>query len=408
MRNISTSIPAQGGHSRSRGVSARCSALRVAADFQAATNLGELAKAMVAAGNRASAGELAYIQHFSFQCGKVGALASNIPWPFDTDEQQACARHFLRHPMVVSTSGNTNTARVTISEVLPTRRWREQTIYNEVFRRHRFDYQQALNFPLGAGGSCALVIMRSGFDYTEREKKTFDLVRRMAIPALRRILRIEQIRAELELLSVGVDEAGLAVIGLDENGRLARFSREASRLLAEHEETLAPGSLMEEISRWLKSGNGEAHVLPTALGALRVRRSPATLRGSGFLFVEEVQRHSPPPTYQSHGLSKRESEVLHGITLGRGDAQIALEMGIGLRSVHEYCGRIFTKLGVSNRNAAAAAARRMVLKVPAHERWEESHLPEPHPPALPGFVLTGRQPAFSASAAFQRYTEAPA
>lgn len=327
-------------------------AQRAAADFAGARNLRELGEAFVTAATRVSPGDLIYLQHFHLRRGKAGALTPNIPWPFAPEEQQACARLFLRHPMAVATAGNPGLDRVAVSDVQTTNAFRRSLIYNEVFRRNRFDYQQALNFPIGPHVGCGLVVMRGGVDYTSRERQAFEEVYRFAMPALRRVLRLERARAELALLASGADEIGLAAIRLDEMGRPMRFSAEGARLLREH--GMMPPYV--ELTEWLRHTRGGAPlILETMLGRLRFRHS-AGLVSSGFLFIEELERRTPPPAYEAHGLSRRESEVLHGMTRGSSDAEIARGLRIGLRTVHEYAGRLFIKLGVANREAAVAWA----------------------------------------------------
>jgi DNA-binding NarL/FixJ family response regulator len=327
-------------------------AQRATGDFAGARNLRELGEAFVAAASRVSPGDLIYVQHFHLRQGKAGALTPNMPWPFAVDEQHACARLFLRHPMAVATARNPSLDRVAVSDVQATNAWRRSLIYNEVFRRHRFDYQQALNFPLAPHVGCGLIVMRTGLDFTARERRGIEEVYRFAAPAQRRVLRLERARAELALLASGADEIGLAAIRLDEAGRPARFSAEAARLLREHGVT-PPYTVLTD---WMRHTRGAAPlVVATPLGRLRFRRS-AGLVTPGFVFIEELERRTPPPAFEAHGLSRRESEVLHGMTRGWSDAELARELRIGLRTVHEYAARLFIKLGVANREAAVAWA----------------------------------------------------
>jgi DNA-binding CsgD family transcriptional regulator len=57
------------------------------------------------------------------------------------------------------------------------------------------------------------------------------------------------------------------------------------------------------------------------------------------------------------GLSRREAEVLRWIVYGRSNVEIALILDIAVPTVKKHVERIFTKLGVENRQAAAARAR---------------------------------------------------
>lgn len=371
-------------------------ALRAAKRFQEARDLGELAEAIVDATGRATPGDLVYLQHFHETRGKVDMLAPNIPWPFNPEEQQRCASLWFRHPLVYSVMQEGWFTPRAVTSILPIRRWREERMYNEVFRRNRFDYQQAVNFPIGGGSSCGLIVMRSGLDFTPREQNAFELVRRMAVPALTRILRIERERAELSLLADGADHVGVAILGVDAEGRVRRQSRPAARLLREHNPH-RPDALVADITRWVRAcrraGRApQTRTFSTSLGALRVRPSIGRFAGDVFLFLEEVERRDPPPIYVEHGLSPRESEVLHGFVLGAPDAAIAESLGVGRRTVQEYSARIFGKLGVSNRHAAAAWARRVRTSQFLESPARHDTLPESDP-----------LEALSAALAFQRH-----
>jgi len=52
-------------------------------------------------------------------------------------------------------------------------------------------------------------------------------------------------------------------------------------------------------------------------------------------------------------LTPREGEVLFWITEGKRDGEIAAILGIGVRTINKHAQRIFQKLGVETRTAAA-------------------------------------------------------
>jgi DNA-binding CsgD family transcriptional regulator len=62
-------------------------------------------------------------------------------------------------------------------------------------------------------------------------------------------------------------------------------------------------------------------------------------------------------SYRKHGsLTARESEVLHWLGQGKGNREIAEILGIAVRTVNKHLERIYPKLGVDNRTAAANVA----------------------------------------------------
>ncbi len=60
-------------------------------------------------------------------------------------------------------------------------------------------------------------------------------------------------------------------------------------------------------------------------------------------------------------LTEREHEVLEMIAAGKGNATIAHELGISLKTVRNHVSNVFTKLQVSDRSAAIVKARRAGL-----------------------------------------------
>ena len=70
-------------------------------------------------------------------------------------------------------------------------------------------------------------------------------------------------------------------------------------------------------------------------------------------------RESAPPAFSS--LTEREREVLQLIAAGKGNATIAHELAISLKTVRNHVSNILTKLQVSDRSAAIVKARQAGL-----------------------------------------------
>ena len=62
-------------------------------------------------------------------------------------------------------------------------------------------------------------------------------------------------------------------------------------------------------------------------------------------------------------LTDRELDVLRSVTRGNGNKEIASQLGIAEPTVKAHLVRIFEKLGVENRTAAAHVARELGLIV---------------------------------------------
>ena len=77
----------------------------------------------------------------------------------------------------------------------------------------------------------------------------------------------------------------------------------------------------------------------------------------------EIQRlmNTDPPV---GGLTGRQSEVLESLTLGLTNKDIAVQLGISIRSVEEHVNNILEKIGASNRaEAVGIALRKHLVKI---------------------------------------------
>lgn len=63
-----------------------------------------------------------------------------------------------------------------------------------------------------------------------------------------------------------------------------------------------------------------------------------------------------PAALEALGLSRREAEVLLWVAQGKTNPEIALILGLSPRTVGKHLERVFPKLGVETRTAAAASA----------------------------------------------------
>ena len=88
-------------------------------------------------------------------------------------------------------------------------------------------------------------------------------------------------------------------------------------------------------------------------GSARRTRSSWRMRSSA-----NSPRHS---MLEQMGITDRELDVIRLLTRGLGNSEIAERLVISPRTVHAHLRSIFTKLGVTNRAAAAHEATRLEL-----------------------------------------------
>jgi DNA-binding NarL/FixJ family response regulator len=92
-------------------------------------------------------------------------------------------------------------------------------------------------------------------------------------------------------------------------------------------------------------------------GRLVVRVFPDPERKGVLLVMDVLPSFRQRPS--SHGLTKRESEVLGWMARGKTDPEIAMILEARRRTIEKHVEHILAKLGVENRTTAALVASEM-------------------------------------------------
>lgn len=163
-----------------------------------------------------------------------------------------------------------------------------------------------------------------------------------------------------------VDVAGLGVVVLDGQGRVAWRSPQAARWL---EEAFADQPFpMEAAGDWLAGAHqpDQAGHQDLALALADGRQLLARHMGASGLGESMVLlSHEAPQTpaarrLQQVALTPRETEVLSWLSKGKTNRDIADILGMSPRTVNKHLEHIFEKLGVETRTAAAAVAGQLL------------------------------------------------
>lgn len=158
-----------------------------------------------------------------------------------------------------------------------------------------------------------------------------------------------------------VDVAGLGVVVLDGQGRVAWRSPQATRWLeAAFADDEAP---LERAAAWLVHARQEGEqTLPLAGGRqLMARHMGASGLAESMLLLSHAPAEAAAPRHlQQVALTPRETEVLSWLTKGKTNRDIADILGMSPRTVNKHLEHIFEKLGVETRTAAAAIAGQLL------------------------------------------------
>jgi DNA-binding NarL/FixJ family response regulator len=153
-----------------------------------------------------------------------------------------------------------------------------------------------------------------------------------------------------------VDVAGMGVVLIDAQGRVAWRSPQAALWLHALGEPSAPGQLPVALDPVL--AGGASVVLSTLAGTrLSVRNlGTATLGETMLLLAPHKEGPAGTSRLADAALTPRETEVLSWLAKGKTNRDIGEILGMSPRTVNKHLEHIFEKLGVETRSAAAALA----------------------------------------------------
>ena len=179
-------------------------------------------------------------------------------------------------------------------------------------------------------------------------------------------------RRDLALAIRGIEAWAHAFLIIGREGRIRRATAGAERWLTQYFDTaLRPGHLpprLWEWAQWHETARGRTDALPPVRRPfvierrgrrLTVRQPPDTI-----LLLEETATRLEPAVLARLGLSSREAEVLAWVATGKTNPVIADLLHISPRTVQTHLERVYRKLGVETRTAAAARALEAMHDVP--------------------------------------------
>lgn len=118
-----------------------------------------------------------------------------------------------------------------------------------------------------------------------------------------------------------------------------------------------PKRLPPPVNRWLTEikAHGQAKPFVATARGTRLRIDLLHSEGSSFcLLVEKTSAHRSGLPPRGRPLTRRETEVLTWVAHGKSNAEIAAILQVCTKTVDKHLERIYPKLGVENRTAAAS------------------------------------------------------
>jgi DNA-binding CsgD family transcriptional regulator len=212
-----------------------------------------------------------------------------------------------------------------------------------------------------------------GQDGSSRSKQRLRArVSRVLPPAM--IPNASQAATNRERAGTTLGAVNQAVVGVNGEGAIALCPDAARNYLAWHfNRNLDVGDcLPPELSDWLTKQECAKGARISGLRPFTTQREGRLLTIhllSGqttryrLLLLEEKQVQFSAAVLKSHfGLSARRAEVLLWLAQGKTNNQIAVILGLSTSTIHKHTERVFDKLGVESRTAAARQAARVMGK----------------------------------------------
>lgn len=282
--------------------------------------------------------------------------------------KQTFERHLAEHPVLAYHLRNRDGPVLKISDFLTRSQWHRLALYNEFFRRVGMEHELVAAVPTRPPLKIGITLHRSRADFTERDRLCLTLLRPHLIQAYRNAEAVTETQRELALLREGMGALERGVIVLTREGRVRRLTARARQWLVEYfgSPSWQGDRLPEALRRWVRhqeAGLAARDDAPPPRQPLVVEQEGTRLvvrlvsdSGQSLLLLEEQRTELHPASLAPLGLSRREAEVLTWVAQGKTNAEIATILGTRPRTVAKHLERIYQKLGVETRTAAARVA----------------------------------------------------
>jgi DNA-binding CsgD family transcriptional regulator len=259
---------------------------------------------------------------------------------------------------------------VTLGDFVSRRQWRDRGLYTDFYRPNRIEHQLGVRLPAPGSLEFYITILRAERDFSARDNAVLSLLRPHLVAAYQHAAALGELQGEIKLLHEGLEERGRFLIVLGRDYAVHRMSEGARDCLLDYfgRDWRNRKRLPEPVERWVKrqqfGESSKGGVAPVRQPLKRERHGQrVTLRlsaeaGALYLLISEERFRVAPDDLASLGLSPRETEVLAWIAAGQSNADIAASLGLSPATIKHCLERIYAKLEVGTRAAAAAIAVR--------------------------------------------------
>lgn len=307
--------------------------------------------------------------------GRVVYVVEPASFEFPPGSAELLGSLASQHPLIRHHTDTGDGSAVKISDLLAPAAWHDTEIYRRFYAPLGVEHQMSITLPAPLPIIVGIALNRAEGDFGERDRAVLNLLRPHLAQSWRRAREYERLETMLRAAGTVLARSGSGVIVLSEPPQeitggswvsLYRFfGRPAPR-----------DPLPGRVRRWLDWQRSQAHGADAGIELARPLR--ATLDGrqlvlrylpgvrgrEDVILLDERPSGAPTATLRGVGLTEREAVVLHLVSSGATNAEIARQLSLSTWTVKRHLGNVYAKLGVSSRVQVAALA----LEIDAHHR----------------------------------------
>lgn len=295
------------------------------------------------------------------------AVAIVEPKKFDVEK---LAPTFMRlshqHPLISHYRRTGDGSAAMISDFMNPRDWHETEIYQQVYQPIDVEDQLSITLPAPPPIVVGVLVSRARRDFTERDRTLFNLFRPHMVAAYELADRYSRLKHDAGTMSDAVESMNVGLVRVTPSGAITFMSVKARHYLSKHlPEPSREDRLPDLLGKWLDKIHATQHANDAAalITPFRIESTDEVLEvrwkrldDDDLLLIESNPLTPSPTTLQALGLTPREAEVLHWVAEGKTNPEIAIILGMGARTVQKHLERVFAKLNVQTRTAAAMQA----------------------------------------------------
>lgn len=280
--------------------------------------------------------------------------------------RQIFERHMSEHPLVAHAEWDGSAVRM--SDFLTRPRFHDLGLYQEFFRRLDLEHQLSIRLPTASRLMVVVNLNRRRCDFSRRERALMELLRPHLAQAYRTAEAMTELRRGFGLLGHGGEGRGRGLVITGADGRVRLATDGAEQCLDRYFPRRRPRSprLPPVLREWVRREEaalrgGEDPPRPraelvVANGTARLVVRLVSEAGRSLLLLEEHPVQLSERARQALGLTRREAEVLAWVAEGKTNPEIAAILGLSPRTIGNHLARIYDRLGVETRTAAARIA----------------------------------------------------